>query len=113
MLTSIFPKITFLAMTATATLQMKKDITTSLGLINPKHIEIISPDHRNIFFSSLPRPDRGGDKLQVDPSTYFNSSDCRIKSKTVRFPSDNSLGQLASYWRMFFVCKQYDGAFAI
>ncbi|CAB3980396.1 ATP-dependent DNA helicase Q1 [Paramuricea clavata] len=63
MLTSIFPKIPFLAMTATATLQMKKDITTSLGLIDPKHIEI-SPDRPNIFFSSLPRPDRGDDKLQ-------------------------------------------------
>ena len=63
MLTSIFPKIPFLAMTATATLQMKNNITTSLGLIDPKHIEI-SPDCPNIFFSSLPRSDRGDDKLQ-------------------------------------------------
>ncbi|CAB3990681.1 Hypothetical predicted protein [Paramuricea clavata] len=64
MLTSIFPKITFLAMTATATLQMKKDITTSLALINPKHIEI-SPDRPNIFFSSLPRPNRGDDPFNL------------------------------------------------
>jgi superfamily II DNA helicase RecQ len=50
-------------MTATATLQMKNNITTSLGLIDPTHIEI-SPDCPNIFFSSLPRSDRGDDKLQ-------------------------------------------------
>lgn len=52
MLTSIFPKIPFLAMTATSTLQMKKYITTSLGLINPIHIEA-SPDRPNIYFSSF------------------------------------------------------------
>jgi hypothetical protein len=63
---------------------MKKDFRTSLGLINPKHIEI-SPDRPNIFFSSLPRPDREDDKLQVDPSTYINSSDCRILLIAERF----------------------------
>jgi superfamily II DNA helicase RecQ len=63
MLTSIFPKIQFLAMTATTTLRMKKDIATNLGLIDPIHIGE-SPDRPNILFSALPRPDRGDDKLE-------------------------------------------------
>ena len=63
MLTSIFLKIPLLAMTVTATLKTKKDIATSLGLIYPVQIEE-SPDHPNIFFSALPRPDRGDDKLE-------------------------------------------------
>lgn len=62
MLTSIFPNIPFLAMTATATLQMKKDICFSLGLIDPLFIEE-SPDRPNVFFSASQRPDRGDDKL--------------------------------------------------
>jgi hypothetical protein len=93
MLTSIFPKITFLAMIATATLKMKKDITTSLGLINPKHIEIISPDHRNIFFSSLPRPDRGDDRLQV-LQPILTPLIAELKVKRLDFPLTLVYGNL-------------------
>ena len=57
-LTSIFPKIPFLAMTTTATLNTRKDIATSLGLIDLVLVEE-SPDRPNIFFSALPRPDSG------------------------------------------------------
>jgi hypothetical protein len=89
MLTSIFPKIPFLAMTATATLQMKKDITTSLGLIDPKHIEI-SPDRPNIFFSSLPRPDRGDDKLQPILTPLI----AELKVKRLDFPLTLVYGNL-------------------
>ena len=76
MLTSIFPKIPFLAMTATATLQMKKDITISLGLINPVNIEV-SPDRPNIYFSSFTRPDRGDDKLY--PILYPLVEELKVK----------------------------------
>ena len=63
MLASIFPNILFLAMTATATKQMKNDISCSVGLIDPVYIEA-SPDRPNIFIGSQKRPDRGDDKLQ-------------------------------------------------
>ena len=50
-------------MTATATKQMKKDISDGLGLIDPVHIEVC-PDHPNIFIIFQKRLDRGDDKLQ-------------------------------------------------
>ena len=62
MLASIFPKVPFLALTATATSQSKKGIAESLGLMDPLIIEA-NPDRPNIFFSSFRRPDRGEDKL--------------------------------------------------
>ena len=64
MLANIFPNTPFLAMTATATKQMKNDISCSLGLIDPVYIEV-SPDRPNIFIGSQERPDRGDDKLQL------------------------------------------------
>ena len=98
MLTSIFPKIPFLAMTATATSQIIKDIATTLGLIDPIHIEA-SPDRPNIFFSAVPRPNRGDDKLQPILCPLIE------ELKTFGFPSDNNLWQLESHWRMFFISK--------
>ena len=81
MLTSIFPKIPFLAMTATATLKTKKDIATSLGLIGAVQIKE-SPDHPNIFFSALPRPDRGDDKLEPILSPLIEE----LKATCLDFP---------------------------
>ena len=89
MLTSIFPKIPFLAMTATATLRMKKDIATSLGLIDPIHIEE-SPDRPNIFFSALPRPDRGDDKLEPILFPLIEE----LKAKRLDFPLTIVYGSL-------------------
>ena len=62
MLASLFPSLPFLALTATANQQTKKEIVESLGLVEPVFIEI-NPDRANIFFSSRRRPDRGEDKL--------------------------------------------------
>ena len=62
MLASLFPSLPFLALTATANQQTKKEIVESLGLVEPVFIEI-NPDRANIFFSSSRRPDRGEDKL--------------------------------------------------
>lgn len=50
MLASLFPSLPFLALTATANQQTKKEIVESLGLVEPVFIEI-NPDRANIFFS--------------------------------------------------------------
>ena len=62
LLSSIFPNIPILALTATATVNTKKEIVSSLALMDPKFIEI-NPDRPNIFFSSCTRPSHGDDKL--------------------------------------------------
>ena len=81
MLMSIFPKIPFLAMTATATLKMKKDVSTSLGMIDPTSIEA-SPDRPNIYFSASQRPDRGDDKLTPILTPLIEE----LKAKRLSFP---------------------------
>lgn len=63
MLASIFPNIPFLALTATATLDMKRNIAASIGLVDHVNIES-SPDRPNIFYCAVKRPDRGDDKLK-------------------------------------------------
>ena len=79
MVTSIFPKIPFLAMTTTATVKTKKDMSTNLGLIDPVQIEE-SPHRPNVFFSALPRPDRGDDKLILSAPIK------ELKAKRLDFP---------------------------
>ena len=81
MLMSIFPKIPFLAMTATATLKMKKDVSTSLGMIDPTFIEP-SPDRLNIYFRASQRPDRGDDKLTPILTPLIE----KLKANRLSFP---------------------------
>ena len=59
---SIFPKVPWLGLTATATKKLRAGITESLGMFNPAEI-FVNPDRPNIYFSSSARPDRGDDKL--------------------------------------------------
>ena len=63
LLGSIFPHAPQVALTATATTETKKEIVKSLGLDDPKFVEI-SPDRPNILFSSRNRPTHGDDKLE-------------------------------------------------
>ena len=104
MLTSIFPKIPFLAMTATATSQMKKDIATTLGLIDPIHIEA-SPDRPNIFFSAVPRPNRGDDKLQPILCPLIEE----LKAKRLDFPLTLIYGNLKVIGECFSLVSEMMG----
>lgn len=59
---SIFPKVPWLGLTATATKKTRTEIIESLGMFNPIEI-VVNPDRPNIYFSSSARPDRGDEKL--------------------------------------------------
>ena len=94
------------AMTATATLQMKKDITTSLGLINPTYIEA-SPDRPNIYFSSFTRPDRGDDKLHPILTPLVEE----LKVKRLDFPLTIVYGNLQVIGECFLFASNVMGPF--
>ena len=76
-------------MMAHATLKMKNDIATSLGLIDPVHIEE-SPDCPNIFFSALARPDRRDNKLEPVLIPLIEE----LKTKCLDFPATIVYGSL-------------------
>lgn len=64
MLSSYFTNVPVVALTATATVQTRREISQSLGLSNPAIISI-NPDRQNIYFASHPRQDKGDSKLDA------------------------------------------------
>ena len=62
LLSSFFPSVPVIALTATATVHMQKEIIMSLGLCEPIVITV-NPDRPNIYFASCPRKNTGDDKL--------------------------------------------------
>ena len=63
-LCSIFPHVPVVALTATATPTIKSKIIQSVGMNEPKLIEI-TPDRPNIFFESRRRPNRREERNNV------------------------------------------------
>ena len=99
MLASLFPSLPFLALTATANQQTKKEIVESLGLVEPVFIEI-NPDRANIFFCSSQRPDRGEDKLHPILTPLIQE----LQDQRQNSPLTLVYGNLETI-RMFHVCK--------
>ena len=99
MLASLFPSLPFLALTATANQQTKKEIVESLGLVEPVFIEI-NPDRANIFFSSRRRPDRGEDKIHPILTPLIQE----LQDQRQNSPLTLVYGNLETI-RMFHVCK--------
>lgn len=78
---SIFPKVPWLGLTATATKKLRAEIIESLGMFNPAEI-FANPDRPNIYFSSSARPDRGDDKLDEILRPMVD----RLKRERLQFP---------------------------
>lgn len=64
MLGSVFPGVPFLGLTATATVERKKEIAFNLGMHDPVVIEF-NPNRPNIFFESRQQLEKGEDKLKA------------------------------------------------
>jgi len=62
MLSSIFPEVPILAMTATANSAYKKEINDSLGMQNVTIVER-NPDRVNIYLAVLKRPNTGDERV--------------------------------------------------
>ena len=87
-------------------MKTKKDIETSLGLIDKVQIEE-SPDHPNIFFSALLRPDRGDDKLEPILSALIEE----LKAKRLNFPLTIVYGTLKVIWECFLFTSNVMGVY--
>ena len=86
---SIFPKVPWLGLTATATKKLRAEIIESLGMFNPAEI-FANPDRPNIYFSSSARPDRGDDKLDEILRPMVD----RLKRERLQFPLTVVFGNL-------------------
>lgn len=89
MLGSIFPKVPWLGLTATATKKVRAEIMESLGMFNPVEI-VTNPDRPNIYFSSSARPDRGDDKLNEILTPLVDG----LKRERLQFPLTVVFGNL-------------------
>lgn len=88
-LASIFPKVPWLALTATATVKVRAEIIESLGMFSPVEI-IANPDRPNIYFSSSTRPDRGDEKLNEILRPLVDG----LKRERLQFPLTVVFGNL-------------------
>ena len=86
---SIFPKVPWLGLTATATKKVRAEIIESLGMFNPVEI-FANPDRPNIYFSSSARPDRGDDKLNEILRPLVDG----LKRERLQFPLTVVFGNL-------------------
>ena len=86
---SIFPRVPWLGLTATATEKARTEIIDSLGMFNPVLI-VANPDRPNIYFSSSPRPDRGDDKFNTILSPLVEA----LKKERMQFPLTVIFGNL-------------------
>ena len=78
-------------MTATATIQRKKEIASSLGMYNPVIIES-NPDRPNIFLESKKRSSKGEDNLLAILEPLITE----LKAKRLDFPLTLIYGSLAT-----------------
>ena len=86
---SIFPKVPWLGLTATATKKTRTEIIESLGMFNPIEI-VVNPDRPNIYFSSSARPDRGDEKLNDILRPLVD----QLKGERMEFPLTVVFGNL-------------------
>ena len=86
---SIFPKVPWLGLTATATKKTRTEIIESLGMFNPTEI-VVNPDRPNIYFSSSARPDRGDEKLNDILRPLVD----QLKGERMEFPLTVVFGNL-------------------
>ena len=97
------------ALTATATLGMQKEIIECLGMSQPAVITV-NPDRPNIYFASFSRPSRGSDKLLeiLEPLTK------ELQTKRHNFPLTLIYGNLETisecylYFSQTLGIDQYD-----
>ena len=108
-LSSHFPHALIIALTATATLDMQKEIIESLGMSQPAVITV-NPDRPNIYFASFSRPSRGSHKLLeiLEPLTK------ELQTKRDNFPLTLIYGNLETisesylYFSQTLGIDQYD-----
>lgn len=90
-LSSFFPNIPHLALTATATKATKSLIIDSLKLCDPVTI-IANPDRKNIFYECKVRPSSGEDKLNAVLAPLANE----LKEKNINMPLTLVYGSLGT-----------------
>ena len=103
-LTSIFPDIPHIALTATATKETREEILQYLKFEDTVVIEA-NPDRSNIYYECKVRPSSGEDKLNEVLLPYGEE----LKEKKIEMPVTIVYGTLATFADAFLFFSQYLG----
>jgi len=100
MLSSIFPEVPILAMTATANSAYKKEINDSLGMQNVTIVER-NPDHVNIYLAVLKRPNTGDERVTapIQSLAAYELQEKKLEMpRTIVYGSLDVCGDCFHFW---------------